>query len=957
MDRDGMPPQHCLTFGPFRLFAAERLLEKEGVVVPIGSRALDVLVALLERAGDVISKKELMSRAWPDTTVDEGSLRVHVAGLRKALGDGRDGNRYVVNIPGRGYSFVAPVMRPALPAPPVDVAAAPADHAETLPPPMKAIVGRQATIAEISKHLGERRLVTIHGPGGIGKTTVAIAVAHATREQFNGGVVFFDLATVSDSRLVSGDLAATLGLPVQTNDPTPVLIKYLRDRRMLLILDSCEHVIDDVAVLTERIVQQTPQVSILATSREPLQIEGEHVHRLAALDSPPEDDTLTAAEVLTFPAAHLFVERAAANDQRFSLTDADARIVAEICRKLDGIALAIELAAGRVAALGLGETAALLDNRLRLLWRGRRTAAPRHQTMSATLDWSYDLIDDREKRVLRRLSVFVGTFTLDAAQAVAADGSLGTADVVETIAQLVAKSFVATKAAGNVVRYRLLDTTRAYVHAKLSDSGEGAEIERRHALYWLSAMERANPKPKGNGLSSSRREFTEDLGNIRAALEWCFSDGGDMELGIKLATTTTWLFLAASLLDECRAWSELALSAIDGSPRASCCEMDLQAAFGQSLMFTQGNSERAYAAISRGIELAEKRDDRFSQFRLLSQLHMYKRRTGRIAETLALARRARVVAAEIGDPVAETAARVLQGVSHHLAGDQPQARACLEAWRPAQSQSAAPDHFGFSRDPRIALARTLWLMGSPGEAVRIANEAAQEAGVLDDPVTLCIAIIWGASVFRWNGDWDTVGEYADRLQFQAVRSSLEPYLAVADGLRSEVLIHKGELDRGIWLLRNSQEALRADRYELYIPEFSCTLAGGLAASGQAEAALATIRETIVMVEAGGGLFNLPELLRLEGEFLAEMADHESAETRLRNAIDLADRQSALAWRLRAETGLARLRVEQGRGQEVRQRLAETIGQFSDGFATPDLVRAERVLEEAKAGRRVVRRIG
>jgi predicted ATPase/DNA-binding winged helix-turn-helix (wHTH) protein len=957
MERDGARPRHCLAFGPFRLFVVERLLEKDGVVVPVGSRALDVLVALVERAGDVVSKKELMSRAWPDTIVDEGSLRVHVAGLRKSLGDGRDGNRYVVNVPGRGYSFVASVRQMALPSSPVAAAAAHTERAESLPPLTQLIVGRQTTIDELSKQVGERRLVTIHGPGGIGKTTVAIAVAHALVEEFTGGVVFFDLATISDSGQVSGELAATLELPVQTNDATPVLVKYLRDRRMLLILDSCEHVIDDAAILTERIIQQAPQVSILATSREPLQIEGEYVHRLAALDSPPEDAGLTAAEVLAFPAARLFVERAIANDQRFSLTDADARTVAEICRKLDGIALAIELAAGRVTALGLNETAALLDNRLRLLWRGRRTAAPRHQTMSATLDWSYDLISDREKSILRRLSVFVGTFTLDAAQAVAADDSNGAAEVLETIAQLVAKSFVSTKVAGNTVRYRLLDTTRAYVHAKLSDCGEGAEIERRHALYWQSATMQANPRPKANGHSPPRRTFMEDLGNIRAALEWCFAEGGDLEVGIKLAAGTTWLFLAASLLDECRAWSELALSAIDGSSRASCCEMDLQAAFGQSLMFTQGNSERAYAAISRGIELAKKRDDRFNEFRLLSQLHMYKRRTGNVTETLALAQRAQIVAAEISDPVAMNAAQVLMGVSHHLAGSQSQARACLEAWQPAQSLNAGRDHFGFSRDPRIALARTLWLMGYPNEAVRAANEAAQEAGALDDPVTSCIATIWGASVFRWNSDWSSVSEYADRLQALATRFSLDPYLAVADGLRSEVLIHGGEMEGGICLLRNSLEKLRADRYELYIPEFSFTLAYGLAAGGSADAALTTIRDTIAIVRTGGSAFNLPELLRLEGECLAAVADEESAETSLRDAIDLAERQSALSWRLRAETSLARLRVRQGRGGEVRQQLARTIARFGEGVATPDLVLAERFLVDTEAGRGVGRRDG
>ena len=237
---------------------------------------------------------------------------------------------------------------------------------------------------------------------------------------------------------------------------------YLRDKRVLLILDNCEHLIDAAAALAARIFAAAPLVHILATSREALRVEGEQVHRLEPLAVPPEDPGLTAAAALTFPAVQLFMERAVASGARVDLGDADAAIVAGICRKLDGVALAIELAAGRVQAYGLEQTAALLDERLSLLWQGQRTAPPRHQTLHAMLDWSYGLLSDPERLVFRRLAAFVGSFTLEAALAVATSATIDNATLFNTIDSLIAKSMVATRSIGAMMRYRLQATTRAY---------------------------------------------------------------------------------------------------------------------------------------------------------------------------------------------------------------------------------------------------------------------------------------------------------------------------------------------------------------------------------------------------------------------------------------------------------------------------------------------------------------
>jgi predicted ATPase/DNA-binding winged helix-turn-helix (wHTH) protein len=471
------PVSHdVICFGPFRLSASERVLEKEGFPVRLGSRALDILIALVERPTEVVSKKELIARAWPDLAVEQGSLHFHISTLRKALGK----VRYVTNVSGRGYCFVAPIsrarslltsVRNSLPRSPVG-----------LPPSPTRMVGRDETAGLISEELTTRRFFTIVGPGGIGKTTVATAVSRNMLAAFDGAVHYVDFGSLCAPSLVPDKVASTVGLPGNFDDPLAALPAFLRDRRMLLVLDSCEHLIETIAPLAERIFREAPEVHILATSREPLQVEGEQVHRLQPLALPPDDTPLTAAGALTFPAVQLFVERAAADDSRFELSDADAPIVGKVCRRLDGIALALELAAGRVGAHGIKGIASLLDGPCRLLWRGRRTALPRHQTLSAMLDWSYNLLPETERAVLRRVSAFVGAFSLEGAQCVAAGDALEREQIAEAIAGLVTKSLIAVETSHTGTLYRLLDTTRAYVLAKMLDDGERNTIARRQAI-------------------------------------------------------------------------------------------------------------------------------------------------------------------------------------------------------------------------------------------------------------------------------------------------------------------------------------------------------------------------------------------------------------------------------------------------------------------------------------------
>ena len=480
----------AISFGPFRLVAAQRLLLEDDKPVRLGSRAFDILTALVERAGEVVAKEELIARAWPATYVEEANLKIQVSALRRALGDGQGDNRYVTTVVGRGYNFVAPIRKeePSRASPSPTIAPA-VPH--NLPFATTRMIGREVIAATLVTQLSHQRLVTVVGPGGIGKTTIALAVAEQMIGAYEHGVWLVDLAPLRDPGLVPSAVATVLGLEIHIEDPLPALVAALRDNRVLLLLDNCEHVIDAAAGLAAAVISGAPGVNILATSREPLGVQGERVHRLGPLGSPEPSSTLTATEAAAFPAVQLFVERVTAIVEDFALTDANAPLVVAICRRLDGLPLAIEFAAPRVEVLGVEGLAARLDDSLRLLGAQRRTAMPRHRTMRAVVDWSYGLLSQDEQRFLRALGIFAGGFTGEAAAAVAMDAATTGADAIDRLADLVAKSLVVADVSGAKPRFRLLDTTRAYAIEKLDASGERERLARRHAEYYRDLFERA----------------------------------------------------------------------------------------------------------------------------------------------------------------------------------------------------------------------------------------------------------------------------------------------------------------------------------------------------------------------------------------------------------------------------------------------------------------------------------
>ena len=636
-----------LRFGPFELSIGERMLRRDNEVLPLGGRALDILIYLADRPGEVIAKQELIDHVWPDVTVEEGSLRVHIAAIRKALADGQFGNRYIANVKARGYSFVGTVVPPAPSAESRNDRSRLQGRLAARPPVM---IDRESVLSEVKDNLRAKRFVTLLGPGGIGKTTIAVAAGHAIAEEFGGEVYFVDLGNLADPDLVVRTVGTTLGLVLKSNDESIELVDLIRSRRLLIILDNCEHVIKAAASLAEQLFQEVEHVHLLTTSRELLRVEGEHCCRIFPLDFPPADSEQTADVVLCYPAVQLFVERVKARGSNFVLTDSEAPFVAEICRRLDGIPLAIELAAGPVAAFGVRSTIARLVSRLELLKLGHRTAVPRHQTLKATLDWSYDLLPDMERIVFRRIARFVDHFGLEWARYVAGEQGSDHGEICDAIAGLVEKSLIAVQLDQGEPQYRLLDTTRAYALGKLEEHGEFDAISRRHAEFVAQQLQSQREMLSALPRAERVAAYSGQLSNVRSALEWSFGSRGYDEIATRLAVASTQLFMELSLLIEWQSWAEQGIARLEDQHKNS-----------------------------RALDVSLMQQDLAREFRLLSGLFLFSSWTTDIHRALDVAARSQKVASKIQDPDDMAHAETMLGAANHLAGNHLLAQKHFEA--------------------------------------------------------------------------------------------------------------------------------------------------------------------------------------------------------------------------------------------------------------------------------------
>lgn len=556
--RDTFNAENVFYFGPFVLYAQQYLLLKNGETVQLGSRAILLLITLVSRAGELVDKNELLSLVWPKVIVEECNLRAQMVALRRALDDDEDG-AYIATVPRRGYRFVAPVttqeaMQQLAPVPTQAV------QCDTeIFQICTSVIGRDQLLTTLAEQLLRLRFVTITGTGGIGKTTVALALAKHLSTHFPHGMAFLDLAQISGGTLVNGMLASALGIKSVTNSPLQDIGNTRVDSRQLLILDNCEHVLEESANAVETILRQMPQCCVLVTSREPLYAEGELVHELAPLEVPANDLDACSSQALNYSSIQLFIDRVRAYDPDFIFQDIDVHSAAAICRKLDGNPLAIEIAAARVRTFGLNYLVTLLDGIFRLQMTGRRTAKLRHRTLRATLDWTYTILSDSEQAMLRQLSVFTAPFTLDAAQAVIDINLQASQNLPSLLESLKDKSLLTGVDYFSIKRYRLLETTRLYAAEKLSLQMEASATAHRHAVYTLNVQQNAVKDFSSMSLSAWLASYSPEIDSVRAALNWAYSSDGDQALGIELTLTSAMLWLRLSLVSEYHNWVDRAL--------------------------------------------------------------------------------------------------------------------------------------------------------------------------------------------------------------------------------------------------------------------------------------------------------------------------------------------------------------------------------------------------------------
>ena len=941
--------------GGWALDLARRELRTRGVPVPLGNRALQIFVVLVQSAGKLVTKDELMARVWPGAIIEENKLQVHISAIRKALGTDRG---TVKTSFGRGYRLVGEwtIRKESSPADPValDPRRLPVRPFLTnVPAAGSDLIGRSVAVQQVQDLLSAYRAVTLTGPGGIGKTTLALEVTRSMALAFHGDRWLVDLVSLSDPALVPSMVAGVLGLSLGGDEISPGSVaRLIGGKKLLLVLDNCEHVIDAVARLAETVVRLCPATSIVATSREVLRIEGEHVYRVPPLDVPSEHQEESEV-VLGHSAVQLFIARATALSPEFSSDGENLRTIAAICRRLDGIPLAIEFAAARAAMLGPELVLSRLDERFGLLIGGRRTALPRHQTLRATLDWSYELLPEPERCLLRRLAVFAAGFTFEAANAVMSGNGHGASALLDQIANLVAKSLVSVDGSAPTRRWWLLETIRAYALEKLAESGETEQAARRCAEYFRDLVRPAMHGSRVQPTADDMARYEREIGNVRASLDWCFSAVGDTAIGVVLTAAYAPVWLGLSFVVECRERLKHALDCLSNSRVDAALTVQLHVALALTLLYTMGSVEQLKQGLAKALSAAERQGDTDAVLEILFSLCTVYHHSGDCREAQSTAERFERLALRTGEPALTPIAYRLIGNCLHYGGKQREAQQYFERMLDAYVAPAYQRHTIWSRyDLRLfgqaALARVLWLRGLVDQGFIQAQASLEEAQATDHKPTLCWVLHYGAYPFAlMTGDLVAAGRAVAMLMDLATSLSAPFWKILAQCLEGKLHIRRGEFGSGAVLLRTALDTCERSGWTICYPEFLGALAEGLAGLGRFTEALGTIDRALATVERGGERWFVAELLRNKGELLLNGAGDQSisaAERCFSEALEVAREQGALSWELRVALSFARLRVIQDRPHHARQLLAPVYERFTEGFETPDLRSASAMLQ-------------
>jgi len=547
-------------FGDFELDPVAYELRRAGVRVRLPRQPLDLLLLLVSRAGELVPREDIARCLWPDAVFVDVDAGIHTAVLkiRRALGPNGAQTPFVESVPGRGYRFAAEVTRARI--------AEPSRREPKLPADLTSFVGRLKELEELPRLLVTSRLLSVTGSGGVGKTRVAVRLASQLVDRFPDGVWLVDLGPLTLPDLLAQTVADVVGVRASpARSEREALADFFRDRTALLLLDTCEHVIAACAALVEELLRDAPGLRVVATSREALALPGEVVYRLPSLSLP--DETAPIADVLASEAGCLFIERAKAVDPSFVPSGEHAQSIARICCRLDGIPLAIELAAARVAMLAPDQIEARLEDRFRLLTAGARTAVPRQRTLEATVDWSHQLLSDHERVLLNRLSVFPASWTLEAAEAICGAPPLPPGETLNLLSRLADKSMVIIDHQANAAyRYHLLDTVRDYARGRAQADGAARDVQQRHFDFFYERFRDSQRIMRGAGQLPRLTQLRLELDNVRAALDWGLASPARAEAGVDLAGALFWYWTKCGLFAEGKRWLGRAV-ALGASPR------------------------------------------------------------------------------------------------------------------------------------------------------------------------------------------------------------------------------------------------------------------------------------------------------------------------------------------------------------------------------------------------------
>lgn len=926
---------------------AGRQLLVHGVAATIGERAFDIFSLLVQSQGRLVSKDEIIQRVWSGVAIGDNALEAHVAALRKALGSERG---LLKTAYGRGYRVLGTwTARPPEASRVLDSLAprSLSSIQSNLPVPASTVIGRDDDCSAVTTLLAAHRLVTLVGTGGIGKTRLALEVAHRLTSLYPDGVWMVELGALSDPAMVPAAVAAALGIDISNSDPLETIARSTAGKRLMVVLDTCEHVVEAAAQLAEALLRHCVELRILATSQEPLRAEEESVFSVLPLSAPANN--VPAQQMATYSAVQLFLARAAAATQSFPTDDRSMTLVGTVCRRLDGIPLALELAAARAAALGMDVLVSRLDDRLQLLSAGRRTALPRHQTLRATLDWSFGLLSGDEQAVLRRLAVFAGTFDMDAAIGIVAGEDVSADRAVSCIAELVAKSLIVSDADGTDRRYRLLGSTRAYALEKLGEQ-ERARAAKLHAAYLLDVFEQAEAEWGSRPASAWLASFAAHVDDLDAALDWAFAPDGDVVLGARLAACSVPLWFQLARVSAGMARFEKALADIDARSGEARARLHLNAAMGALGMFDPGSIDRRDAAWEATLGLARSLEDTASQLKALRALYASRGSNGDFRAMGPIAQHFHDAAVRSEDPIDFVTAERLVAHMMHVQGRHDEARAILEQLtaRP-ECQMDAPRVVRYQFDHRaivrMGLGKIEWLQGRPDTALQEIETNVTEAVSLDYVPTLCTLLSEAAlPVAFYCGDFAAVERYAAMLRPGEADGRKVAWHGYAECFEGAVAIRRGEVALGMQSMRIGIDLRRAPGKRWHLVLLLSILADALAAAGSAEAGSPVVEEALALAERTGVDWLLPELLRIKGDLLAQHGSTGSAMESLRRAAGLARSHGALTWELRAAMSLARLHHAEGNAALAREVLAPVYQRFTEGHATSDLRQASALLE-------------